>query len=182
MADIARFLHKLQVDYDLPHHLDDATKAERLADITKRLQEEDEDVQVRTIKIFAEHYRRRTLPTLRDVIDVIQVAREEIRLERFNARIQASKPVPETNEDIADRLLRSELGQQAAREGWVSTFYDFAMKNGRIPAPNEIEDLKLRGRQIAREMEQADARVRDAFHRRRRNITRAALAVGKAQA
>jgi hypothetical protein len=45
---------------------------------------------------------------------------------------------------LANKMLLSEGGQQAAEEGWVIPFHDFCRTQGRLPTRFEAADLKSR--------------------------------------
>jgi hypothetical protein len=42
----------------------------------------------------------------------------------------------------ANRLVHSDMGRQAAREGWIGTLHDFCRINRRMPNGHEISHLK----------------------------------------
>ena len=42
----------------------------------------------------------------------------------------------------ADRLIRSAMGQVAARDGWILGLHDFCRHNGRLPDQSEIGAIK----------------------------------------
>lgn len=59
---------------------------------------------------------------------------------------RASKRLPELSRDtknaaLAMQAVRSEMGKQAAREGWVLGLHDFVVKHGREPRPFEVGEL-----------------------------------------
>jgi len=42
----------------------------------------------------------------------------------------------------ANRLIRSEMGKEAARDGWIGQLHDFCRENARLPKGFEISKLK----------------------------------------
>lgn len=42
----------------------------------------------------------------------------------------------------ANRLIRSEMGREAARDGWIGQLHDFCRQKGRLPKGFEISHLK----------------------------------------
>lgn len=55
----------------------------------------------------------------------------------------------------ANRLIRSPMGQQAAKEGWIGTLWDFARVEERLPQGAELSRCK----RIAKEADAAAAEV-----------------------
>lgn len=66
--------------------------------------------------------------------------------------IAASRVVPDTKPGnlfftgeafrTANRLIRSEMGKEAARDGWIGQLHDFCRQKGRLPKGFEISHLK----------------------------------------
>lgn len=46
---------------------------------------------------------------------------------------------------VADDLVLSRLGREAAEAGWVMPLWDFCRREHRLPEPSEIPDIKRKG-------------------------------------
>ncbi len=54
----------------------------------------------------------------------------------------------EDRKRLADDLVMSPLGKQAAKEQWVKSLWNFCRRNSRLPQPNEIEGCKREQREF----------------------------------
>lgn len=189
MADaITTFIAKLQSHYDLPHGLNADAKQARIIDITRRMgqaADEDSRVPLKVMEIFPDEYKRRTLPTLRDVIDVIATAQQQLREADAQAKAATRQARQEDRQreytDRANAALRTDLGRRAAEEGWINGLYDFVERHGREPGPMEINDIQGKSRDLMRSLDDAPegapaiGSVRRAVLARKERLTRIAL-------
>lgn len=44
--------------------------------------------------------------------------------------------------ELANEMIQTETGREAARKGWIGALWDFARKFARLPQPNELGDVK----------------------------------------
>lgn len=91
-------------------------------------------------------------PTIGDCIEALDDRRQKIREDNAPERSTA-EPYPEWSKRRiaeADLMLASELGRQAAREGWVLSMHDFCRNNRRLPRAHEIGKLIAAARYVDR--------------------------------
>lgn len=86
---------------------------------------------------------------------------------------------------LADDLVQTELGRQAAREGWVMPLHLFCRQHARLPKDGEIATLRRQGKEFAdayRWLEQSEHPLRaplmalgDAFRSHREQLRKRVL-------
>lgn len=82
-------------------------------------------------------------PTIGDCIAALEDYRAKMHEENAPER-KKEIPYPEWSKERiaeADRMIRCEMGETAAREGWVLGLHDFCRNHRRLPKPNEIAKL-----------------------------------------
>jgi hypothetical protein len=77
---------------------------------------------------------------------------------------------------LADELIRGELGQRAAREGWILALREFCARHARLPREAEIHPLQRIAADFRRSMDEVDRLLQRAEDRRDTTM----LAVGGA--
>ena len=77
---------------------------------------------------------------------------------------------------LADELVRGELGQRAAREGWILALREFCARHARLPREAEIHPLQRIAADFRRSMDEVDRLLQRAEDRRDTTM----LAVGGA--
>lgn len=60
------------------------------------------------------------------------------------------QPVASGHAALAMQAVRSDLGAEAAREGWILGLHDFVVRHGRAPKPHEIGELMAAADFVAR--------------------------------
>lgn len=87
-------------------------------------------------------HRYRSWPTVADCVAACQGVRE------LAARLKprpSEATYPEWSKErlaLAYRLIKGDLGRQAAREGWILGLWDFVRNHGRLPTGREIADVR----------------------------------------
>jgi hypothetical protein len=61
---------------------------------------------------------------------------------------------------LADDLMKTETGKQAAREGWALAFHNFCRVNGKAPSGHEIAECRASWKGFEEAHEQV---IRDAY-------------------
>ena len=82
----------------------------------------------------------RTWPTIGDAIAALEDARADSR-ERNLPEFRTAFAYPDWSHAAVRRaaeLIRSSMGERAAREGWIVGLHDYCRKNGRLPWQYEI--------------------------------------------
>ncbi len=88
------------------------------------------------------------------IADALDAAQDRL----FTKRADASPKYPEwsaARQAQANRLIRSPMGQQAARDGWIGALWDFARVEQRLPSGAEV----ARCRRVATEADEAAAAI-----------------------
>lgn len=62
--------------------------------------------------------------------------------------MQGHSAKPFFHEKLADDLIMSADGRQAAKEGWIGTLHIFIARNGRMPQGREIADCKRQAKEF----------------------------------
>lgn len=98
---------------------------------------------------FQEMVRRRKetrTPTPAECIAVCVEARKWLELEASTEQLpelrQSSDEWSRERRKLAHDLKRSDLGRQAAREGWIVALWNFCRRNQRLPSGREIDQCK----------------------------------------
>ncbi len=100
---------------------------------------------------------QRKFPLLAECLDACRSAQDEIageaKRENDDQRQTAKSKDPWSPERIklANGMMRSDLGRQAAEEGWIISMHDFCREQGRLP--NRFEAEKVRSAALARKVE-----------------------------
>jgi hypothetical protein len=69
--------------------------------------------------------------------------------ERQAQSLQVDRPPPVYSDSrirLADDLIQTPMGREAAREGWIGSLHDFARENARLPTGSEIARVKAGAR------------------------------------
>jgi len=79
--------------------------------------------------------------------EIIEIA-EQIAAEKVLPRQNPTEHGDFTTQAFVDanRLIRSDLGKQAAKEGWVGQLHDFCRRTRALPNERQIRDLKHEAR------------------------------------
>lgn len=99
---------------------------------------------------FQELVRRRkdkSTPTPAECIGVCVEAKKWLEIEANAGKLPTlrSDPHDEWSTErrrLAHELKRTDLGRQAAREGWIVSFWHFCRRNQRVPAGPEIDQCR----------------------------------------
>ena len=100
---------------------------------------------------------QRKFPLLAECLEACRNAQDEIageaKRENDSARQSAKSKDPWSPERVhlADGMMRSELGREAAKEGWIVSLHDFCREEGRLP--NKFEAERVRSAALARKAE-----------------------------
>ena len=100
---------------------------------------------------------QRKFPLLAECLEACRSAQDEIageaKRENDNRRQSAKSNDPWSPERVhlADGMMRSEIGREAAREGWIVSLHDFCREDGRLP--NKFEAERVRSAALARKAE-----------------------------
>lgn len=94
--------------------------------------------------------RKKGTPSVAECVDVCKEAKYWIDAQKdqvqaaldSNERARRSPVWSEDRKQLADHLLDTPLARAAAKENWISSYYDFCLKNAR--APNEYEARECR--------------------------------------
>lgn len=71
-----------------------------------------------------------------------------------------------------DRLMRSDIGRRAAREGWICALHDFARAKGRLPETiGDLDQIRKRHDEDARERRNLPISAVERWNRRRDRLT-----------
>lgn len=103
---------------------------------------------------------QRKFPLLAECLDACRIARDEIageaKRENDDQRQTAKSKDPWSPERIklANGMMKSDLGQQAAAEGWIVSLHDFCREQARLP--NRFEAEKVRSAALQRKAEREE--------------------------
>lgn len=103
---------------------------------------------------------QRKFPLLAECLDACRSAQDEIageaKRENDDRRQTAKSKDPWSPERLkqADRMINSDVGRQAAEEGWIISLHDFCREQGRIP--NRFEAEKVRSAALIRKAEREE--------------------------
>lgn len=143
----ARILQRLCIVYGKP---DSADPVAYLEEVSKLLKGYSDSVQDAAADLVIRTHRFRTFPTPSDIVtaceDVLSTTTGKDHPEHrmFN-------PYPDWSPEairIADGLMNSQIGREAARGGWSLGLHDFCRKTGRLPTQREIPDIRIGSRQF----------------------------------
>ena len=93
-------------------------------------------------------------PSLGVIADALNAAQDRLFAKRHDAGPKYPDWTP-SRLAIANRLIRSPMGRQAAEEGWIGALWDFARVEERLPHGSELARCK----RIAKEADAAAAEV-----------------------
>lgn len=103
---------------------------------------------------------QRKFPLLAECLEACRSAQDEIageaKRENDDQRQVAKSKDPWSPERVkqADRMMDSDVGRQAAEEGWIISLHDFCREQGRIP--NRFEAEKVRSAALIRKAEREE--------------------------
>jgi hypothetical protein len=137
-----KMLQRLVVMFGAPDHTDPKKFFEELSKLTDNFSEKELD---KAADLVIREHKGRSFPAVSAVLDACGRAREML------APRQAFEPpkYPEWGPAAfayAAGALKTEIGRQAAHEGWVLSLHQFLRENRRQPRSDEIHDLKVRAR------------------------------------
>ena len=97
---------------------------------------------------------KRTFPLPADCLIACREARQEIfiRDATRNPQRKESGRFDEWSKErivLADRLIQSLMGRQAAEEGWIMRLHDFCRENSRLPDEHEARQVRMKGAGLA---------------------------------
>jgi len=146
-------LQRLMIVYGEP---DSGDPGAYLREVGRLLQGYTEAEQQEATDLVLKTHRGRQWPTPAECVN----ACIEVRDQRTDRQVPEGPKYPEWTESAfaaADRLINSEIGRQAAREGWIGQLHDFCRKARHLPDASVIADL----RREARKFDEAYAFVQD---------------------
>lgn len=136
-----RLLARLCVVYGQP---DSPDPVAYLTEIGKLLKGYTETEMEKAGDAVLRNHRGRAFPTPSEIAGACADARAGSSRET----VPAFKDHNWTNERIAlaDKLIKSPMGREAADEGWILSLHDFIRENERLPEPREIGLIKAKAR------------------------------------
>lgn len=126
------------------------------------------DVLQRAANRIASTRKIRKFPLLAECLEACRDAQDEVaaQVQRENgAARRASKSVDPWSPqrvELADKLMRSDAGLQAADEGWIIFLHDFCREQGRLPNKFEAEDIRAKGLRLNAESAEREKQFREA--------------------
>lgn len=149
-----RMLTRLGVIYGPPQSADPIAYLDELA---KMLAKYSEAVLEQATDMVLRTHRGRHWPTPSECVAACErVLETERATSRQNGTGDRHPEWSAEAQRIADRLIQSELGRRAAREGWVVPLWDYCRRARALPDAAGIHRCRV----IAREFEEAWATIR----------------------
>ncbi len=105
-------------------------------------------------QLIATHKEDKT-PSVAKCIAACSEAQRWVRAEQNGGKLQLDgagvsrdRNWTDDRKRLADDLIMSPIGKQAAKEEWVKSLWNFCRRNSRLPQPNEIEGCKREHREF----------------------------------
>lgn len=149
---VANFIEALLVHYPVKH--DNEEREDAWVDsMIAALKQYPASVLQEVAQHIIRHRKYRNFPLLSEVMDACDNVEAKREAEKRRATLPAFRPpvtdLPGDWEVFANTLLKTPLGRQAAKEGWVRSYWDFCRNNRRAPAAaHEIERCKRETREF----------------------------------
>lgn len=139
----------------------------------------DGDILEKAFALMMNQQIYRTFPLLAECLQACEAVQEQAAPKSRPWARTKPEDVPWLPERIqlADRLLKTDLGRQAAQEEWVVAFHDFCRENARLP--NKFEAEAVRSAALQRRTERL---LREAKMEGMGGVPRIIRAVSKAMA
>lgn len=145
MADVYDdFVTPMLLQFTLPKSADEDRKAffrdyaEALGDFTSH------ELQ-HAAKLLKTTRTSRTFPVIADCLEACKHARDTLQPPAKRRHGSDAEKYPEWTpgrQRMADRMMNSEIGRQAADEGWIVALWDFCRKQQRWPDDREAKNIK----------------------------------------
>jgi len=140
MSDVKEsFIKPMLLQFSLPNSVKAGAEKPFYADYGEALGEFTDDELAYAVKWLKTTRTTRTFPTIADCLEACKHARKAIRASGY----QPKPPKQDPDEwlphrvDRATRLIQSDMGQQAVRDGAIIGLHDFIRKNERLPDRHE---------------------------------------------
>lgn len=115
----------------------------------------DEIIEAGTKQMLRRRKRKDGMPSVAEVIEYCEEADRWIKQKQGKENLQIEQPfVPHgawtgDRKQLADELIRTPLGKQAAKEGWIGVLWDFCRNQQRLPQQGkEVEELKRESKAV----------------------------------
>ena len=153
--NIDELFGNLRMHFDPPALPDTATADDFMRDFRKDLSGFSGDVyalaakNLRTAKVY-----RKFFPTNGTIRAACLDARDELMTQAGRAKRNDARDDGAWRPEriaLADRIIRSPLGVQAAEEGWIVHLHDWCRENKRVPNDFEKREVRRHGLEIAAE-------------------------------
>lgn len=135
-------LKNLQDLYGMPFSDDPAAAFAVLKD---QLGQFPDELSRRALQIILAKQKNQHFPAASVIIQSVQQAAHEA--DRDQRHAAERQPVKRKNSrQIAETLIRSDMGRTAADQGWIAQLYSFCERNERLPKPGEQSQLMHQAR------------------------------------
>jgi hypothetical protein len=145
---VADFIEALLVHYPVRHDTEEREDA-WVKSMIAALRDFDGDLLKEVANDIIRTRKYRNFPLLSEILDKcddVQARRQarmrEATMPQLRMPTEASDEYSRERQKFAHDMKRSELGKQAAREGWILGYWDFCRENLRAPAGREIDQCK----------------------------------------
>lgn len=143
-ADISAFISDLAVHYTTPKYDDPKDRQRWLKSFVVELRGASPEVLKRAAQLIINSRKNRYFPL---VADCRQAVREAAELVKFEQRLQTLPTLRQAlgdewsqeRRDLADQLIKSGLGKEAANDGWILALWDFCRRFQRLPDDQRYE-------------------------------------------
>lgn len=133
-----KLLTRLGIMYGAP---DTEEPAEWMREMERMTKGYSDDELNRAADLVMRRHRGMRFPAVSEILMACADAREEVAPSKPLDKAKWPEWEPEAIE-AADRLICSDLGREAAKNGWVSGLHDFCRKNRRLPIGREVAECR----------------------------------------
>jgi hypothetical protein len=144
---VADFIEALLVHYPVRHDTEEREDA-WVKSMIGALRDHDADLLMEVANDIIRTRKYRNFPLLSEILDKCDEAIDRRQARKREAMLPELR-IHEGHDEwstercrFAHDMKRSDLGKQAAREGWVVAFWHFCRRNMRAPVGREIEQCK----------------------------------------
>lgn len=154
---VSKFITALVLYFPLRHE-SEATEKEWLSAMARTLRDYDGGTLAKAASAIIETRKDRRFPLPSECREACMKILEREKSEKLIGQLPLERAYPEFSqhrEKLADDLVMGELGQRAAREGWISALHQFCRKTMRLPEGADINRCINDARGFDRALDQA---------------------------
>lgn len=146
---VAKFIATVQVHFPLPRFVDEQQEDAWMASMRRFLGGYDADI----LSLASERVLRdrdpkkdgRYFPVPSEVIAICEAVRRDIHAASAQKLLTEGRgdqsPFAGWRSDLANVLVKTEMGRDAAARGWIGSLWDFCRRMARLPERHEVRDV-----------------------------------------